>query len=450
MKLRSMEEKISYRLFLMGFLGLLFTAALCIFVFHKAFTAQAWTGLEQEAELVSAGYEMTDQQPQELTHLVTEDLRITLISQDGSVLFESATDQPMENHLSRPEIKQAISDGVGKDIRDSQTMGYETYYYAVRLPSGEILRAAQDAETIWSIYDSSIPAIILSCVALMMAAAILAGLLTKALVQPVLDMTEDLDHIQENVPYKELIPFAESIHSDRILRENNEKMRQEFTANVSHELKTPLTSISGYAELIETGIAKPEDVQGFAQKIHVEATRMLQLVNDILQLSKLDSASETGNTPAMEVVDLLDVAKECVERQKLNARRAYISLSYLGESAPVRGSRDLLDELCQNLCDNAIRYNRPGGKVQITTACSRDGHCTLTVADNGIGIPKEAQSSVFERFYRVDKSRSKATGGTGLGLAIVKHIARIHGARIKLESQVDEGTTITVTFPTAD
>lgn len=450
MKLRSMEEKISYRLFLMGFLGLLFTAALCIFVFHKAFTAQAWTGLEQEAELVSAGYEMTDQQPQELTHFVTEDLRITLISQDGSVLFESATDQPMENHLSRPEIKQAISDGVGKDIRDSQTMGYETYYYAVLLPTGEILRVAQDAETIWSIYDSSIPAIVLSCVALMMAAAILAGLLTKALVQPVLDMTEDLDRIQENVPYKELIPFAESIHSDRILRENNEKMRQEFTANVSHELKTPLTSISGYAELIETGIAKPEDVQGFAQKIHVEATRMLQLVNDILQLSKLDSASETGNTPAMEVVDLLDVAKECVERQKLNARRAYISLSYLGESAPVRGSRDLLDELCQNLCDNAIRYNRPGGKVQITTACSRDGHCTLTVADNGIGIPKEAQSSVFERFYRVDKSRSKATGGTGLGLAIVKHIARIHGARIKLESQVDEGTTITVTFPTAD
>ena len=449
MKIRSMEEKISYRLFLMGFLGLLFTAALCIFVFHKAFTAQAWTGLEQEAELVSAGYDLVDE-PEALSTFVTDDLRITLISQDGSVLFESATDQPMENHLTRPEIRQAMESGVGKDIRDSQTMGYETYYYAVRLPSGEILRAAQDAETIWSIYDSSIPAIVLSCVALMMAAAILSGLLTKALVQPVLNMTEDLDHIQENVPYKELIPFAENIHSDRILRENNEKMRQEFTANVSHELKTPLTSISGYAELIETGIAKPEDVQGFAQKIHVEATRMIQLVNDILQLSKLDNASEAGNEPEMGVVDLLEVAQECVERQKLNGRRAYISLSCLGESAPVRGSRSLLDELCQNLCDNAIRYNRPGGKVQITTACSRDGHCTLTVADNGIGIPREAQSSVFERFYRVDKSRSKATGGTGLGLAIVKHIARIHNARIKLESQVDVGTTITVTFPTAN
>ena len=349
-----------------------------------------------------------------------------------------------------PEIRQAMTEGVGRDIRDSQTMGYETYYYAVLLPNGEILRMAQDAETVWSIYDSTLPAIVLSCVALMLAAAVLAALLTRALVSPVLSMTEDLDHIQDNVPYKELVPFAESIHSDRILRENNEKMRQEFTANVSHELKTPLTSISGYAELIETGIAKPEDVPGFAQKIHVEASRMIQLVNDILQLSSLDNASEAGSEPEMETVDLLTVAKDCVERQKLNARRAYISLNCLGESALVHGNRALLDELCQNLCDNAIRYNRPGGKVQITTACSRDGHCTLTVADNGIGIPKEAQSSVFERFYRVDKSRSKATGGTGLGLAIVKHIARIHNARIKLESQVDVGTTITVTFPTAN
>ena len=448
MKLRSMEEKISYRLFLMGFLGLIFTAALCIFVFHKAFTAQAWTGLERQADLVSIGYGLTGD-PQQLSAFVSGDLRITLISDDGNVIFESATDQPMENHLSRPEILQAMQSGVGKDIRDSQTMGYETYYYALLLPGGEILRVAQDAETMWSIYDSSIPAIVLSCVALMLAAAVLSSLLTKALVQPVLNMTEDLDHIQDNVHYRELVPFAESIHSDRILRENNEKMRQEFTANVSHELKTPLTSISGYAELIETGIAKPADIPDFARKIHGEATRMIQLVNDILQLSHLDNVSETGSEPVMETVDLLEVAKDCVERQKMNARHAYITLTYMGESALVEGNRQLLDELCQNLCDNAIRYNRPGGKVQLVTTCSRDGHCSLTVADNGIGIPREAQASVFERFYRVDKSRSKATGGTGLGLAIVKHIARIHNARIKLESQVDKGTTITVTFPTA-
>ena len=238
-------------------------------------------------------------------------------------------------------------------------------------------------------------------------------------------------------------------NSDRLLRENNEKMRQDFTANVSHELKTPLTSISGYAELIETGIAKPADVPEFGRKIHVEASRMIQLVNDILQLSHLDNVSESHDSPQMETVDLLDVAKECVERQKVNAQKSFISLTYIGESAPILGSRSLLDELCQNLCDNAIRYNHPGGKVQLITACARDGHCSLTVKDNGIGIPKEAQSSVFERFYRVDKSRSKATGGTGLGLAIVKHIARIHNARIKLESEVDVGTTITVIFETA-
>lgn len=448
MKPRSMEEKISYRLFLMGFVGLVCTAALCIFVFHKAFTAQAWTALENETKLIASGYSQLED-PSDLSAFVTNDLRITLIASDGSVKFESANVQQMENHLSRPEIQDAMKSGVGRDRRDSQTLGYETYYYALLLDSGDIIRVAQDSETVWSIYDETLPAIVLSCVLMMLAAALMAGLLTRSLVQPVLKMTDDLDHIQDNVPYKELIPFAESIHSDRLLRENNEKMRQEFTANVSHELKTPLTSISGYAELIETGIAKPADVPGFGHKIHVEATRMIQLVNDILQLSHLDNVSETGNEPVMETVDLLDVAKECVERQKVNAKRSYISLTYLGESAPVLGSRSLLDELCQNLCDNAIRYNRPGGKVQIITACTRDGHCSLTVKDNGIGIPKEAQSSVFERFYRVDKSRSKATGGTGLGLAIVKHIARIHNAKIKLESEIDEGTTITVTFETA-
>ena len=220
-----------------------------------------------------------------------------LIASDGSVLFESATSQQMENHLSRPEIQQAKQKGIGRNRRDSQTLGFETYYYAMLLPDGDILRVAQDSETIWSIYDAALPAIVLSCIVMMGAAAMMAGLLTRSLIQPILKMTDDLEHIQENVPYKELIPFAESIHSDRLLRENNEKMRQEFTANVSHELKTPLTSISGYAELIETGIAKSADVPEFGRKIHVEASRMIQLVNDILQLSHLDNVSETNDTP---------------------------------------------------------------------------------------------------------------------------------------------------------
>ena len=285
----------------------------------------------------------------------------------------------------------------------------------------------------------------------------LSALLSRMFTRRISDLLQAIRQVREGAyshrakvtGSDEIAQLAAEFNSltDRLQR--TESARRQFVSDASHELKTPLTSISGYAELIETGIAKPEDTPGFARKIHVEASRMIQLVNDILQLSHLDNVSETGAAPAMETVDLLDVARECVERQKVNARRSYISLTYLGESAPVAGSRSLLDELCQNLCDNAIRYNRPGGKVQIITACTRDGHCTLTVKDNGIGIPKEAQTSVFERFYRVDKSRSKATGGTGLGLAIVKHIARIHNARIKLDSVVDEGTTITVIFETA-
>ena len=447
MKLRSMEEKIGYRLFMMGFLGLVCTAALCIFVFHKAFIEQAWQSLEYQTALIAAIYQ---DNPQNLANISPQEIRLTLISPDGDVLYETATDQQtMENHIGRPEIQEALESGVGQDIRDSQTMGYQTYYYAQRLSDGNILRIAQDSQSLWSIYDEALPAILLSCLLMMGIAAITAGILTRTLIQPVLKMTEDLDHIQENVPYRELAPFAEAIHSDRVLRENNEKMRQEFTANVSHELKTPLTSISGYAELIETGMAKPEDVAEFGSKIHREVSRMIRLVNDILQLSHLDSVRPGGEAVTMETVDLLELARDCVERQKVNARHAYVALSYLGESAPVLGSRTLLEELYQNLCDNAIRYNRPGGKVQLAVGCTRDGHAYLTVRDNGIGIPKDAQSSVFERFYRVDKSRSKATGGTGLGLAIVKNIARIHNARIKLESEVGVGTTITVTFELA-
>ncbi|HIV51004.1 MAG TPA: two-component sensor histidine kinase [Candidatus Faecalibacterium intestinipullorum] len=447
MKMRSMEEKIGYRLFMMGFLGLVCTAALCIFVFHKAFIEQAWQSLEYQTALIAAIYQ---DNPQNLENISPQEIRLTLISPDGDVLYETATDQQtMENHIGRPEIQEALESGVGQDIRDSQTMGYQTYYYAQRLSDGNILRIAQDSQSLWSIYDEALPAILLSCLLMMGIAAITAGILTRTLIQPVLKMTEDLDHIQENVPYRELAPFAEAIHSDRVLRENNEKMRQEFTANVSHELKTPLTSISGYAELIETGMVKPEDVAEFGSKIHREASRMIRLVNDILQLSHLDSVRPEGEAVTMETVDLLELARDCVERQKVNARHAYVALSYLGESAPVLGFRTLLEELCQNLCDNAIRYNRPGGKVQLAVGCTRDGHAYLTVRDNGIGIPKDAQSSVFERFYRVDKSRSKATGGTGLGLAIVKNIARIHNARIKLESEVGVGTTITVTFELA-
>ena len=443
MKLRSMEEKISYRLFLMGFLGLIFTAALCIFVFHKAFTEQAWAGLERETDLVRAGYEQTGD-PAQLSAFVTDDLRVTLISQDGSVLFESATDQPMENHLTRPEIRDAIASGEGRDIRDSQTMGYETYYYALRLSGGDVLRVAQDAETVWSIYDATIPAIVLSCVALMLAAAVLAALLTKALVQPVLNMTEDLDHIQENVPYRELIPFAESIHSDRILRENNEKMRQEFTANVSHELKTPITSIKGFAELLCSGAELSEEKRReFAGRILKEAGTMQNLIGDIIMISRLEAGDITFER---EVLDLADILRECCADIKPLADQSGITVTCMAQQAGISASRREMQELAGNLIQNAVRYNGEGGYVDVKLTNGPDG-ILLSVHNTGSYIEPQYQQRVFERFYRIDKGRSKAMGGTGLGLAIVKHVASHYGAELGLISTPQEGTTFTVRFP---
>lgn len=445
-----MKKKINRYMVLAVCLTLLSTILMTVGVFHHMYRGQVLDDLKNYAEVIcgmtSSGQELSKH------YMSTDpDVRVTVISAEGDVLYDSQTgDEVLGNHADRPEVQEAEVGGSGYAIRHSDTIDRDMYYYAMVMEGGDVLRISKEADNIWSVFRKMLHGIIGVGILMFLICMMLSRYLTNSIIRPIEKLAGDIDNIDGADTYIELVPFITTIQKQHEDILKGAKMRQEFTANVSHELKTPLTSISGYAELIETGIAKPEDVPGFAQKIHVEASRMIQLVNDILQLSSLDNASEAGSEPEMETVDLLTVAKDCVERQKLNARRAYISLNCLGESALVHGNRALLDELCQNLCDNAIRYNRPGGKVQITTACSRDGHCTLTVADNGIGIPKEAQSSVFERFYRVDKSRSKATGGTGLGLAIVKHIARIHNARIKLESQVDVGTTITVTFPTAN
>ena len=325
--------------------------------------------------------------------------------------------------------------------------------YAVRidLPEGaQVLRVGEDVANIWGLSTDTLPLLCGAVVLILLAATLFSWWLTRRMVQPINHLAEHLDTIEADVPYEELIPLARTIQTDRKLREDNETMRREFTANVSHELKTPLTSISGYAELIETGMAKPADVPTFAARIHKEAQRMIALVSDILQLSELDSTQAShSREPVTEMapVDLAALVKETAQNMTVNARRAYVTLQYDARPATVRGSRDQLSELTQNLCDNAIRYNRPGGHVELRCGVGGDGCPYFEVEDNGIGIPQDSQTRVFERFYRVDKSRSKATGGTGLGLAIVKHIALLHDAKIDLQSQVGTGTTIRVTFP---
>lgn len=454
MKRPRMERKISNGLFGMGLFTLTVTALLCTLVFYSAFSAQGWNTLRLSAQQIAAGYYAMGSTDEAMAALACEEIRLTLIDSDGTVVYDSAASElssPAElgNHLSRPEICEALQNGEGRSARYSETLEKRTCYYALVLTDGRILRVAQDSASLLGIFLQALPVIFVVVMVLLVLSLVISYYSTKRLLQPVHNMTDKLDRILEVVPYEELVPLAETIHSDRLLRENASRMRQEFTANVSHELKTPLTSISGYAELIENGMTTQENTPVFAGRIRTEAARMLALVNDILSLSRLDSEAEHEEASKAEFAftDLAQIAILCAERLRVNAQRAYITLTVKTDKAVINGDARMLEQLCQNLCDNALRYNRPGGRVNLSTGYTTEGVPYLQVWDNGIGIPKEAQNRLFERFYRVDKSRSKETGGTGLGLAIVKRIAIIHGAQIKLESETDKGTCITVTFP---
>ena len=239
-------------------------------------------------------------------------------------------------------------------------------------------------------------------------------------------------------------PFVKKLleHNRVIEKEEGENLRREFTANVSHELKTPLTSISGTAEIIKSGFVKPEDIPHFAGNIYDEAQRLITLVGDIIKLSQLD---EDSVVMAREPVDLYDLSIKVVERLRDAAAKKHISMVVVGSHAEITGVSQVLDEMAFNLCDNAIKYNHESGSVTISVT-EEEGHAVLTVADTGIGIPAAHQDRVFERFYRVDKSHSKEIGGTGLGLSIVKHGAAFHNATIKLKSELGVGTMITITF----
>lgn len=435
-----MEEKISLNLFYMGLISAILAALCSGFAFFNAFRTQVREDLQQQAQLVASAYEELDD-PEQLSLFSSDELRITLIESDGTVLYESAADpRSMENHLDRPEVQSALNSGSGSSRRTSDTLGTEDYYYAMVLPSGEILRVACSASNIYQIYGTAVPYLVVAICILMVMAVVFAVLLTRRLVEPIKKLPESLDDPElasdSKRVYPELRPFVVEIQQQRQAKES---IRQEFTANVSHELKTPLTSISGYAEMIESGMAKEQDVKRFAATIHREAGRLLDLISDIIHLSRLDE----DKTPISHApVELRAIAQECIETLTPSAEKKGIILSLNGPETVVRGDRNSLWELVYNLIDNAIRYNRVNGTVTVTL-----GDHQIAVSDTGIGIAPEHQERIFERFYRVDKSHSRATGGTGLGLSIVKHVAERHGASISLDSTVGVGTTFTVTFP---
>lgn len=554
-----MEGKINTHLFIMGLVTAILVSLITWLVFFNAFQNQVNADLKTDAQLIATSYDyITDDN--NLKDFAKGQTRITLIKADGNVIFDSEKKSD-ENHLERSEIKAALQDGEGYSSRYSETTRTNTYYYAMKLSNGNILRVAKDADALNSVFTSILPYMILIFIMLLIMSLAIGFFLTKKIINPITKLSESVDDIGTDIDaddiYPELSPFITEIIAQKreiryqlgkVEREKNkvaaiiqnmsegmilldldknillmneatkrifnvgdvtlkhdsllyisrdkdvndcvdkaldgensslelmlngriyqmianpvasqgeqigvicliiditekkemESMRQEFTANVSHELKTPLTSISGYAEMIEAGIVKEEDIKNFAGRIRKESARLLSLISDIILLSRLDN-SQKAEAIRKETVNLLTIAQKCADDIAVQAERQGVVVRVSGEEYIMRGNITLLTELVQNLCDNAVRYNRDkDGKVDITV-----GNGFIDVKDTGIGIPPEHRARIFERFYRVDKSRSKERGGTGLGLAIVKHICELYDAKIELKSSEGFGTEIKITF----
>lgn len=362
--------------------------------------------LRTETEMASLA--VNSQQLRYLESLPKGDYRITWISANGQVLYDSEKNSgELENHLAREEVKIALIRGYGESQRYSGTMLTRMLYSAQKLQDGSILRLSMPQYTVLKvIWDMGLPiGIILLLV----------------------------------ICFSMIISAKETQKANQ---EESEAMRREFTANVSHELKTPLHSISGYAELMKNGMVMEQDMGYFADKIYSEAQRMIRLVQDIIVLSRLDEGQEnTTRSP----VNLYSVAEAAVNSLEHMAEENQVSVELIGQQVVMEGIPQLINSMVYNICENAIKYNRPGGSVVIQVA-EFSGHPRISVRDTGIGIPKKDRARIFERFYRVDKSHSKEVGGTGLGLSIVKHAAKLHNAKLEVDSVVGEGTLMVVKF----
>lgn len=535
-----------------------FTTAAIYTVFNNKLREELENSADFVTDLLEAGYDLEELLRSDA--VANSATRITLIAEDGEVLFDNHADiREMENHLHREEVQEALEEGSSQTVRRSRTIGTRTLYYAVRLNSGQILRFAVTTESIVYTLYRLLTLIGIMLVAVITAAFLLGEKMAEGIIYPLNNL--DLDNPLNNEVYGEITPLLTRIHrqnlaieqqiqqlqaqqDDFIALTNNmaeglivvdktgrivtvnisalnlfgesnnsdtnfigknllvlsrdihlnqaveealkgekaedvitvneksyqvfadpifegsavrgalvllidisskyavEQMRKEFAGNVSHELKTPLTAISSYAELIKDGIARPEDIPEFAAHIYAETQRMIALVDDILKLSRLDEKVDLGPTQSINLLALAGQAEQAL-RPLADNRQVEVKVS--GRPLTVAGNEAILFEMVYNLIDNAIKYSNTGGHVDVKVL-EQDGAVLLQVADQGIGIPKQHQGRVFERFYRVDKSHSKKTGGTGLGLSIVKHAALYHNAEVSLESEENKGTTVTVKF----
>lgn len=438
-----MAKKTLYKIFAFGVSVITITAVLILSVFYSYSDNQ----LKEQLRVVESVVEnqlAQDDDTAFISNHIDKNVRITLVAKDGTVIADSQENvNKLGNHLNRQEIQQAIKNGEATVTRHSDTQGKKVYYFAKQLDNGNILRVSAEAKSIGKFFSDYIIYILLCIIVVIVAAVFVSMGITKSIVKPITQLGQSLDNIDKFKSDEELKPLVNALLQQKKKQKMLDKQKKQFTANVSHELKTPLTSIAGYAELIETGMAKPEDIKPFAGVIRKQALRLVNLSEDIIQLSQLEESDDEDMS--FESVNLYEIAQRCVEALNINAINKCVTLNLTGEECYIRGKAQLVEELVYNLCDNAIRYNKENGNVTVTVTPLEKG-ASVSVKDTGIGIPEKYQERIFERFFRVDKSRSKATGGTGLGLAIVKHITQLHDAKLEISSEEGKGTEIIVTF----
>lgn len=398
--------------------------------------------IHREADYISKAVQISGTEYLNQMDEVRANTRITWISTEGTVLYDSTEDEhTFENHKNRPEVKKALAKGEGEDIRKSDTIGEEMCYYAEKMPDGTVLRVSRTMNSAMKSAFHILPFMAFMALVMIVTAWLLSKWQIERLIRPI--NTLDLENPLEQEMYPELQPLLERIEQSNKEKEAVAAMRREFSANVSHELKTPLTSISGYAEIMKDGLVRPEDMQHFSEKIYQEASRLITLVEDIIKLSRLD---EGRVELEKEEVDLYELSREIISRLAPQAAKNQVRLELTGESVKYTGIRQILDEMIYNITENAIKYNNPGGRVSVWAGSTLRGK-KVVVTDNGIGIPEDQIDRIFERFYRVDKSHSKERGGTGLGLSIVKHGVMLHHGEVHVESKLGEGTRIELVFP---
>ena len=449
-KEKSLTFAIFKSTFLLGSLVYFLCAIMFISNLYNYFEQQIFNELENEATFIEDF--ILNHQYDEIKNFDTKN-RITLIHKNGEVFFDNKVDiQEMENHFTREEILGALQNKQAKVARFSSTMTEKTLYYAKLLSNQDILRISCNQHSVAVLVLGMSQSLLIMFVIAIIICAVIAKFVSKKIVEPLNRI--NLENPEDTNVYQELKPFTHRISEENFEKAQREELRQQFSANVSHELKTPLTSISGFAEILKNGGTDEQTTKDFANTIYEETQRMISLVNDIIKLSKLD---EKSISQEKEEINLAELSKEIITALLPVAEKKNVKIDLEAENQVfINGVRSVIFEMIYNLVENAIKYNKNDGKVIVKVSkisenpSSKKQNVVLSVSDTGIGIPKNEQERIFERFYRIDKSRSKESGGTGLGLSIVKHGAKYHNAKVTLSSQEGKGSTFTIYFEDND